>query len=124
MEKALLLNEKKFPPLLPRTIRVTRARRVGKKSFTDAKDQHKRGNAAEGDLKYGKVVESRNKTVDGRAKSLLGSAGSQKLRKIRHGQVKVKKRSSSSLKRAKEFKSRDRSVAKASKPLPNKDRSK
>lgn len=67
VEGALLLNEKKFPPLLPRKIRVTRARKmVKKREDSDGRDARK------GDLAQ--------KTLQGRAGRLLGRAGASKMK--------------------------------------------
>ncbi|KAJ5577839.1 Nucleolar protein 12 [Penicillium hispanicum] len=62
VEEALLLNEKKFPPLLPRKLRVTRARKmVKKREDSGGKD-------------------AAQKTLQGRAGKLLGRAGAAKVR--------------------------------------------
>lgn len=74
VEQALLLNEKKFPPLLPRKIRVTRARKMAKKrEDTGGKDARK------GDLAQ--------KTLQGRAGKLLGRAGAAKLKESGKGGI-------------------------------------
>ncbi|KAJ5286843.1 Nucleolar protein 12 [Penicillium angulare] len=66
VEQALLLNEKKFPPMLPRKLRVTRARKIAKKrEDTGAKDS--------------KLAEAQ-KTLQGRAGKLLGRAGAAKVK--------------------------------------------
>lgn len=73
VEQALLLNEKKFPPLLPRKIRVTRARKMAKKREDSGKDSGK------GDLAQ--------KTLQGRAGKLLGRAGAAKLKEAGKGGI-------------------------------------
>ncbi|KAJ5658136.1 Nucleolar protein 12 [Penicillium longicatenatum] len=66
VEEALLLNEKKFPPMLPRKLRVTRARKVAKKrEDSGGKDS--------------KMAEAQ-KTLQGRAGRLLGRAGAAKVK--------------------------------------------
>ncbi|KAJ5915411.1 Nucleolar protein 12 [Penicillium verhagenii] len=66
VEEALLLNEKKFPPMLPRKLRVTRARKVAKKrEDSGGKDS--------------KMAEAQ-KTLQGRAGRLLGRAGAAKIK--------------------------------------------
>ncbi|KAJ6120300.1 Nucleolar protein 12 [Penicillium sp. IBT 18751x] len=72
VEEALLLNEKKFPPMLPRKLRVTRARKMMKKR-DDNKDSRK------GDLAQ--------KTLQGRAGKLLGRAGAAKLKDASKGGI-------------------------------------
>ncbi|KAF7713886.1 Uncharacterized protein PECH_006741 [Penicillium ucsense] len=67
VEQAILLNEKNFPPLLPRKIRVTRARKMMKR-----RDDSAGKGARSGDLA--------RKTLQGRAGKLLGRAGASKLK--------------------------------------------
>lgn len=66
VEAALLLNGKKFPPLLPRKLRVTRARKMSKK-----RDSAPRRTPA---------TDSSHSTLRGRVKKLLGRAGAAKMR--------------------------------------------
>ncbi|KAJ5728632.1 Nucleolar protein 12 [Penicillium malachiteum] len=65
VEQALLLNEKKFPPMLPRKLRVTRARKIAKKQESGGRDS--------------KLAEAQ-KTLQGRAGKLLGRAGAHKVK--------------------------------------------
>ncbi|EPS25985.1 hypothetical protein PDE_00921 [Penicillium oxalicum 114-2] len=74
VEQALLLNEKNFPPLLPRKIRVTRARKMMKK-----RDDSGSKDARSGDLA--------RKTLQGRAGKLLGRAGASKLKNESKGGI-------------------------------------
>lgn len=67
VEEALLLNEKNFPPLLPRKIRVTRARKMAKKREDSGGKDARKGDLAQ-------------KTLQGRAGKLLGRAGAAKLK--------------------------------------------
>lgn len=67
VEQALVLNEKNFPPLLPRKIRVARARKVMKR-----RDDSGGKGARAGDLAH--------KTLQGRAGKLLGRAGASKMK--------------------------------------------
>ncbi|OGE48323.1 hypothetical protein PENARI_c030G08551 [Penicillium arizonense] len=67
VEEALLLNEKNFPPMLPRKLRVTRARKMAKK----------RDSSAPG-AKNSRADEAK-KTLQGRAGRLLGRAGAAKV---------------------------------------------
>ncbi|PGH18470.1 hypothetical protein AJ80_04440 [Polytolypa hystricis UAMH7299] len=71
VEAALLLNEKKFPPLLPRKLRITRAKRIHTKSNSN---NSRFGNANK------TVMGDKSSSLQGRAKKLLGRAGAAKLR--------------------------------------------
>lgn len=74
VEQALLLNEKKFPPLLPRKIRVTRARKMVKKREDSGGKDARKGDLAQ-------------KTLQGRAGKLLGRAGAAKLKEAGRGGI-------------------------------------
>lgn len=67
VEEALFLDGKKFPPMLPRKLRVVRAKKVKKKRETE-----KSGKAGE--------LDSARSTLHGRAGKLLGRAGAAKLK--------------------------------------------
>ena len=73
VEEALLLNEKKFPPLLPRKIRVTRARKMVKKREESSSKDTRGGEA--------------HKTPQGRAGRLLGRAGAAKVKEEGKGSI-------------------------------------
>ncbi|KAJ5092178.1 Nucleolar protein 12 [Penicillium alfredii] len=73
VEEALLLNEKNFPPLLPRKLRVTRARKMAKKG-------------PEADAKNPRMGEAQ-KTLQGRAGKLLGRAGAAKIKADGKGSI-------------------------------------
>ncbi|KAH8701086.1 putative RNA binding protein [Talaromyces proteolyticus] len=66
LEAALLLDGKKFPPLLPRKLRVVRAKKVTKKHDVDRRSRA-RGDGA-------------RDTLGGRANKLFGRAGAAKVR--------------------------------------------
>ncbi|CRG92166.1 Nucleolar protein 12 [Talaromyces islandicus] len=66
VEAALLLDGQKFPPLLPRKLRVVRAKKVNKKRDSERRS----GGRAEG----------ARDTLGGRSSKLLGRAGAAKLR--------------------------------------------
>lgn len=66
VEAALLLDGKKFPPLLPRTLRVVRAKKVNKK-----RDSERRS---------GGRHEGTRDTLGGRSSKLFGRAGAAKIR--------------------------------------------
>lgn len=87
VEEALLLDGKKFPPMLPRKLRVTRAKKVTKKKMAPRS-----------------VVSSSSsvdRTLQGRAGKLLGKSGAAKLREsdiVFEGQRAVEGASSVKLK--------------------------
>lgn len=66
VEEALLLDGQKFPPMLPRKLRVTRARKMKKRD-----DGPGRGGAGAGE---------KSTTLQGRASKLFGRAGASKLK--------------------------------------------
>ncbi|CAG7943310.1 unnamed protein product [Penicillium salamii] len=68
VEESLPLNGKNFPPMLPRKLRVTRARKVAKKSAAPGPDSKK------------SRVDEAQKTMQGRANRLLGRAGAAKVK--------------------------------------------
>ena len=77
VEKALLFNEKKFPPLLPRTLRVTRAKnssttksRLNPEQRSDRKSARSQTSSG-----YQPKVSSQVQSLKGRAGKLLGRAG-------------------------------------------------
>lgn len=74
VEEALLLDGKKFPPMLPRNLRVSRAKKVRKKS----QQQSDTGRGASRKAPLG--VGSAQKTLQGRAARLLGRAGAAQLK--------------------------------------------
>jgi len=79
VEKALLYNEKKFPPMLPRILRVTRAKNVKKAAAQkENKTQFKpkRGSSAS----YNPKVPSNIQSLSGRAGKLLGRAGAARIK--------------------------------------------
>lgn len=74
VEEAILLDGKKFPPLLPRKLRVARAKRVSKK-------RDERPNDRESSLGGAR------KTLQGRAGQLLGKAGQAQMKARDKGSV-------------------------------------
>lgn len=81
MEAALLFNDKKFPPLLPRTLRVTRAKNIKKtSSYTSSgKPPFEHSKKIEQGSGYDPKSTSQAKTLQGRTGKLLGHAGAAKL---------------------------------------------
>ncbi|KAI5279456.1 Nucleolar protein 12, partial [Ascosphaera aggregata] len=76
VEAALTLNGKKFPPLLPRQLRVTRARNIAAKNkSTSSSDRYMppaKGRGAQ-----------QQATMRGRASRLLGRAGASKMAELK-----------------------------------------
>jgi nucleolar protein 12 len=68
VEESLPLNGKNFPPMLPRKLRVTRARKIAKKREPSGPDTKK------------SRVDEAQKTMQGRANRLLGRAGAAKVK--------------------------------------------
>ncbi|KAJ5200171.1 Nucleotide-binding alpha-beta plait [Penicillium cf. griseofulvum] len=68
VEESLPLNGKNFPPMLPRKLRVTRARKIAKKREPSGPEASK------------SRVDEAQKTMQGRANRLLGRAGAAKVK--------------------------------------------
>ncbi|PKS10529.1 hypothetical protein jhhlp_002282 [Lomentospora prolificans] len=85
VEAALLLDGKKFPPLLPRNLRVTRAKNPQKTAQAMKKRILVPSNASAtpGSAKYKPKVTPEEQSMAGRASKLLGVAGA--ARKVRGG---------------------------------------
>lgn len=81
MEAALLFNDKKFPPLLPRKLRVTRAKSIKKTTSysTKSKPSVKVSSKNEPSTHYIPKPNSQAMSLQGRAGKLLGQAGAAKL---------------------------------------------
>jgi nucleolar protein 12 len=73
VEAALLLDGKRFPPMLPRKLRVVRAKKVKKRHEGPDRSEKSR------------EVDGARKTLRGRAGKLLGRAGAAKLRESEDG---------------------------------------
>lgn len=83
VEAALLFNDKKFPPMLPRILRVVRAKPVKNTTLAQAAvKQNRRQNAKVPDKSniYNPKVTSEEASLKGRASRLLGKAGASKLK--------------------------------------------
>lgn len=79
MEKALLFNDKKYPPLLPRRLRITRAKKPSKTASHLAKERPTQEPVRTG--VYRPKVSSESQSLAGRAGKLLGRAGAAQYRK-------------------------------------------
>ena len=74
VEAALLFNDKKFPPLLPRKIRVMRAKAI------------KRNSASRPSSRY-QTLNRGVKSIQGRARKVLGHGGAENLKKAGPNQI-------------------------------------
>lgn len=84
MEKALLYHEKKFPPMLPRVLRVSRAKRSLANASRTSQAHPKKSVVSRPSGIYQPKLSSKSMSLSGRAQKLLGRAGAAKLRKL-HG---------------------------------------
>ncbi|KAI6783721.1 Nucleolar protein-like protein [Emericellopsis cladophorae] len=85
VESALLLDGKKFPPMLPRLLRVTRAKDPRKTALAQEREREKFSNirSAGKDTKYKKKLTPEELSQAGRAGKLLGRSGAaQEMRRI------------------------------------------
>lgn len=83
VEAALLFNDKKFPPMLPRVLRVVRAKPLKNTALAQAAvKQNRKQNARIPDKNniYNPKVSSEAASLKGRAGKLLGKAGASKLK--------------------------------------------
>lgn len=91
VETALLYNEKKFPPMLPRILRVTRAKNI--KKMAGVKDKggapKKNGRST---ASYKPKIPSQTQSLTGRAGKLLGRAGAAQIRAAGGNQVPQSKK--------------------------------
>ncbi|KPI45248.1 Nucleolar protein 12 [Cyphellophora attinorum] len=79
VEKALLMNEKKFPPLLPRKLRVMRSKRpAAKPKALDAKRKGVQLNGKSSDRRGKAVQDERNRDAGKRKQSGGGAGGRDK----------------------------------------------
>jgi nucleolar protein 12 len=81
VEAALLFNDKTFPPLLPRKLRVSRAKSVKRNDPKNGTSRNPKAAATDSRVP--------NRSMQGRARKLLGRAGATQLRR---GEDKPNKR--------------------------------
>lgn len=83
VEAALLFNEKKFPPMLPRILRVVRAKAVRKTVLASqaSRPSLKINDPGSKDRIYNPKVSSQISSLQGRAGKLLGRAGAAQFKK-------------------------------------------
>jgi nucleolar protein 12 len=83
VEAALLFNDKKYPPMLPRVLRVTRAKAIKKTALASqsARPNSKNPKTANKSQIYNPKLSSEVSSLQGRAGKLLGRAGAAQLRK-------------------------------------------
>lgn len=84
MEKALLYHEKKFPPMLPRILRVTRAKSIKNSSTYNRRHQHKDGVSSKSSEIYQPKLPSEDQSLVGRAGKLFGRAVAAHLKNSEH----------------------------------------
>ncbi|KAL8821509.1 MAG: hypothetical protein Q9223_000475 [Gallowayella weberi] len=75
VEKALAYNEKRFPPLLPRILRVTRAKKITKNALSKSEHGNRAHEKARSNAIYIPKVDSAAQSLSGRAGRLFGRAG-------------------------------------------------
>ncbi|KAH8674745.1 hypothetical protein BGZ60DRAFT_526698 [Tricladium varicosporioides] len=86
VEAALLFNEKKYPPMLPRILRVVRAKAVRKTALasqtrSNSSSKNNRGRDPNKPQIYNPKMPSEEASLKGRATKLLGKAGAAKFKK-------------------------------------------
>lgn len=87
VEKALLFHGRKYPPLLPRVLRVTRAKNI-QKTASRTQRPHQRSTGTDGRPSSGGYVakpSARAQSLTGRATKLLGRAGGASFRRPEAG---------------------------------------
>ena len=82
MEKALLYNDKKFPPLLPRVLRVTRAKNASKTNTGQKDERRPKYNPVHPQTSsgYQPKIAPELQSLTGRVGKLLGRAGAAQFR--------------------------------------------
>jgi len=83
VEAALLFNEKKYPPMLPRILRVTRAKALKKTALASQSTRPKivgTGNPNREKI-YNPKITPQTQSLQGRASKLLGKAGAAQLKR-------------------------------------------
>ncbi|ELR02761.1 Nucleolar protein 12 [Pseudogymnoascus destructans] len=90
VEAALLFNEKKFPPMLPRVLRVTRAKAMKKTANAQKRESAPRPtikgpNNPNNVVIYNPKMSAQQQSLQGRAGKLLGRAGAAQFRKREEG---------------------------------------
>ncbi|EPE36314.1 RNA-binding, RBD [Glarea lozoyensis ATCC 20868] len=82
VEAALLFNEKKYPPMLPRVLRVVRAKAVRKTALASQQFQNKNSKRPSSKPQiYNPKTPAEEASLHGRAGKLLGRAGAAQLKK-------------------------------------------
>ncbi|KAI1000807.1 Nucleolar protein 12 [Podosphaera aphanis] len=82
VESALLFNEKKFPPMLPRILRVVRAKAVGKTALAVAASRTNKTQSTTTKARiFNPKVTPEQASLHGRASKLLGRAGAANIKR-------------------------------------------
>ncbi|KAL8992307.1 MAG: hypothetical protein Q9169_007199 [Polycauliona sp. 2 TL-2023] len=84
MEKALAYNEKRFPPLLPRILRVTRAKKMTKNTMTKPQPGKRMNGTKTSQANYVPKLDPAKQSLSGRAGKLFGRAGAAHLKDRRN----------------------------------------
>ncbi|KAL8851421.1 MAG: hypothetical protein Q9221_003692 [Calogaya cf. arnoldii] len=92
VEKALAFHEKRFPPLLPRVLRITRAKKMTKNSLPKPQHGRKVDETISSKANYVPKMDSARQSLSGRAGKLFGRAGAAYLkgRKSLEGEPSLK----------------------------------
>ncbi len=97
MEKALLYHGKKFPPMLPRILRVTRAKSVRKSEIHNHKTQRKDRAASNATAIDKPKLPSEVQSLLGRAGKLFGRARAAQLRGAENNSIPLSMTSNSTV---------------------------
>ena len=105
VEKALLLNNQRFPPMLPRVLRVTRAKNLTKtKSANGETVQTRDPRPGKGSRVVTEMPSPKARSLHGRANKLLGRAGAARYKERPASKDKKKVMTRNSRKRAENYK--------------------
>ena len=83
----MLYNEKKFPPMLPRVLRVSRAKRLLGNALRNGKSRSKNTTISGPSGNYQPKLSSQSLSLSGRAQKLLGNAGAAQLSKSQNART-------------------------------------
>jgi nucleolar protein 12 len=81
VEAALLFNDKKFPPLLPRKLRVSRAKSIKRNAKSGGDHPTNRSVRDRQGMSFAPKMSAEERSMQGRAGKLLGRAGAAQLRR-------------------------------------------
>ncbi|TAQ83635.1 hypothetical protein B7494_g8043 [Chlorociboria aeruginascens] len=84
VESALLFNEKKYPPMLPRILRVVRAKAMRKTALASSQPSRPTHQSNKAQI-YNPKLDAQSSSLQGRAGKLLGRAGAAKFKRQASG---------------------------------------